>query len=167
MAGISLPTDLFRRQKGRFSQDTQAEYAGYRIDGIALVSNRRHRPFLLSPGQSRATRPLMQCKSLNISASVPRSVKKSPSLPMSISPATEPKPGSPTHDFLLPARDLVWAPVQESLGSELGPFIFSFSAGVWSPSPLLKRWPDFSTHCHQYDSTQQKSVIQQFLDRIT
>jgi hypothetical protein len=43
----------------------------------------------------------------------------------------------------------------------------SFSAGAWSLTPFLKRWTDFSAHCHQDHSTQQKSAIPQFLDRVT
>ena len=81
----------------------------------------------------------MRGKSPKISASVPRSGKRSPSRPLRIFPATEPKPG--THPRFLDTdvfRDLVWAPAQESLGSKLGPFIFEFQRWGMEPAAFLE-----------------------------
>ena len=82
------------------------------------------------PGNLHTTRG----KSLKISASVPRSGKKSPSRPLRIFPATEPKPGNPTHDFLIPARFEIWSERRHKRAwdQNLVRSFLSFSAGAWS-----------------------------------
>ena len=94
-------------------------------------------------------------KSLKISASVPRTGKKSPSRPLRIFPVTEPKPGNPTHDFLISVRFKTWSGRRHKRAwdQNLVRSLLSFSAGTWSLPPFLKRWANFSAHCHQDHST--------------
>ncbi len=94
--------------KSRFSQDTLTEYAGYAVDGVPLFPavGIDH-----SFCQSASTRQLAhyaeQVPSTFVSAQ--KSGKKSPSRPIRIFPATEPKLGNQTHDFLIPARFGTWS----------------------------------------------------------
>ena len=94
--------------KSRFSQDTLTEYAGYAVDRVPLFPTVGidH-----SFCQSASTRQLAYYAEQVPStfASAQKSGKKSPSRPIRILPATEPKPGNPTHDFLIPARFGIWS----------------------------------------------------------
>jgi len=62
-----------------------------------------------SYGPIPLTARLFSVLPLKILASTQKCEKRSPSQPMRIFPATEPKPGSPTHDFLIPARFVIWS----------------------------------------------------------
>lgn len=58
----------------------------------------------------------------------------------------EPKPGSPIHDFLMPARFGTWSGRRHKRAWDrnLVHSFLSFNAGAWSLPPFLKRWTDFS-----------------------
>jgi len=62
-----------------------------------------------SYGPIPLTARLFSVLPLKIFASTQKCEKRSPSQPMRIFPATEPKPGNPTHDFLIPARFMIWS----------------------------------------------------------
>jgi len=62
-----------------------------------------------SYGPIPLTARLFSVLPLKILASTQKCEKRSPSQPMRIFPATEPKPGSPTHDFLIPACFVIWS----------------------------------------------------------
>lgn len=57
-----------------------------------------------SYGPIPLTARLFSVLPLKIIASTQKCEKKSPSQPMRIFPATEPKPGNPIHDFLIPVH---------------------------------------------------------------
>ena len=151
--------------KSRFSQDTLAEYAGYAVDRALLFSTVGIDHSFYQPSNWHTT----PSKCPSTFASARKSGKRSLSRPLRIFPATEPKPGNPTHDFLIPARFEIWSERRHKRAwdQNLVRSFLSFSAGVWGLPLFLKRWTDFSAHCHQDHCTQQKSVIPQFLDRVT
>ena len=155
--------------KSRFSQDTLAEYAGYEMDGIPLfrtvgIDHSFYRP-------ASATQLAHYARQVSDDFRFCSKVygKRSPSRPLRIFPATEPKPGNPIHDFLISARFGTWCGRRHKRvwDRNLVRSFLSFSTGAWSLPPFLKRWTDFSAHCHQDHSTQQKFATPQFLDRVT
>jgi len=107
--------------KSRFSQDTLTEYAGYAVDGVPLFYFPPSESIILSanqpaPGNWHTT----PSKCPSTFASAQKSGKKSPSRPIRIFPATEPKPGNPTHDFLIPARFGTWSERRHSHAGSVG-----------------------------------------------
>ena len=125
--------------KSRFSQDTLAESAGYENAWHPALSHRRHRPFLLSPGQRHATRHYARqvpedfrfCSKVWEEITIPAFANL---------PRYGAKAGKPNPRFLDTGvfLDLVWASAQESLGSKLGLFIFEFQRWDMEPVAFLE-----------------------------
>src|SRR6185295_7843377 len=134
--------------KSRFSQDTLAEYAAYGSDGILLfrtvgIDHSFYRP-------ASATQLAHDARQVpEGSVSVLRSGRRLLLRPLRIFPATEPKPGNPIHDFLMPVCFETWGgPLHTRAWDQSLAYSFlNLSAGAWSLTLFLKRWTDFSARC--------------------
>src|SRR6185436_2801475 len=134
------------------------------MESYSFVPSASTTPSIVRP--VRRNLRTMRNKSQKISASVLRSGKRSRSRPLQIFPATEPKLGNPIHDFLMPVCFETWYGHRHTRAWDrnLVHSFLNFNAGAWSLPPFLTRWTDFSTHCHEDHSTQQKSATPRLLD---
>ena len=125
--------------KGRFSQDTLAEYAGYAIDGTPLFSTVGIDHSFYRPASTKQLAHYAEqvpehfrfCSKVWEEITIPAFANL---------PRYGTKAGKPNPRFLDtgPFRDLVWAPAQESLGAKLGPFIFEFQRWGMEPAAFLE-----------------------------
>ncbi|HEY6288439.1 MAG TPA: DUF72 domain-containing protein [Nitrospiraceae bacterium] len=94
--------------KRQFSQDTLAEYAGYAVDGVPLFSTVGIDHSFYQPASTRQLAHYAEqvpehfrfCSKVLEEITIPAFANP---------PATEPKPGNPTRDFLIPARFETWS----------------------------------------------------------
>ncbi|HKO31872.1 MAG TPA: DUF72 domain-containing protein [Nitrospiraceae bacterium] len=124
--------------KSRFSQDSMAEYAGYKVDEI---------PLFRTVGIDHSFyRPASAAQLAHYARQVPEDFRFCSKVWEEITIPTfanllryGAKAGKPNARFLDAGafRDLVWAPAHEGLGSKLGPFIFEFQRWGMDPATFL------------------------------
>lgn len=137
---------MYRRSyaKSRFSRDTLAEYAAYRVNGTPLFS---------TVGIDHSFyRPVSAAQLAHYAGQVPDEFRFCPKVWEDITvpvyanlPRYGAKAGRPNPRFLdgEAFRDLVLAPAQAGLGDKLGPFIFEFQRWGIDPAAFLDRLDRF------------------------
>ena len=125
--------------KNRFSQDTLAEYAAFENASVPLfrtvgIDHSFYRPASaaqLAHYASQVPEDFRFCSKVWEDITIPTYANL---------PRYGAKAGKTNPRFLDTGafRDLVWAPAQESLGSNLGPFIFEFQRWGMEPAAFLE-----------------------------